>query len=440
MQLFHGEKCACGKIHDAGFDRMNVGRGAVRMVVSEVRRLGGTRVCLLADANTVKVGGIQVKGLLTDAGIPVVLSVLPAGVEPDEAGLDAALKGYDPTCDFVVGVGSGVVNDLGKCVATAAGVPYLIVATAPSMDGYASNTAAMVVNGLKVSLPRRCADVIIGDTDLLSTAPDEMLIAGIGDMIAKYVSIAEWRISNLITGEYYCEKVAAAVRAALATCVENAKGLLTRSPAAIEAVFEGLVLSGAAMNYAGLSRPASGVEHYFSHVWDMRGLAFKTPVALHGTQCAVGTLCAAGIYDALLNVKPDKGKAIRAVADFSPDAWFRELRAFVGPGADAMIKAEERDGKYDRKKHAERLSVISDNWDGIQTIIREEIPREKAIRSLLSSIGAPTAPEGIGQKREELPLTFAATRDVRDKYVLSRLVWDLGLSDLANACLLRENR
>ncbi|MBP5349337.1 MAG: iron-containing alcohol dehydrogenase, partial [Clostridia bacterium] len=259
MQLFHSEKCTCGKIHDAGFDRMNVGSGAVDTVAREVIRLGGTRVFLLSDENTVKVGGKRVERLLAGAGIPVASCVLPASVEPDEAGVDAAKKRFDPACDLVVAVGSGVVNDIGKCAAFDAGVPYLVVGTAPSMDGYASGSAAMVVNGLKVSLPRRCAAVIIGDTDLLATAPDEMLIAGLGDMIAKYVSIAEWRISHLVTGEYYCERVAAAVREALSVCVKNAKGLLSRNKTAIEAVFEGLVLSGAAMNYAGLSRPASGV-------------------------------------------------------------------------------------------------------------------------------------------------------------------------------------
>ncbi|MBO4284390.1 MAG: sn-glycerol-1-phosphate dehydrogenase [Clostridia bacterium] len=438
MQLFHSEKCACGKIHDAGFDRMNVGSGAVGTVALEAKRLGGTRAFLLSDENTAKIGGDRVKGLLTSAGIPVVSCVLPAAVEPDEAGVDAAEKCFDPACDLIVTVGSGVLNDIGKCLAAKAGVPYIVVATAPSMDGYASSSAAMVVDGLKVSLPRRCADVLIGDTDLLMTAPDEMLIAGLGDMIAKYVSIAEWRISHLVTGEYYCERVAAAVREALSVCVKNAKGLLSRDPAAIEAVFEGLVLSGAAMNYAGLSRPASGVEHYFSHIWDMRGLAFKAPVALHGTQCAVGTLCAATVYDKLLEVKPDRDEALRAVRAFDRDGWFKTLRAFVGPGADAMIAAEARDGKYDPVKHEARLGILLDNWQEIQTIVREEIPRANEIRSLLASIGAPTTPEGIGQKRSELPLTFAATRDVRDKYVLSRLVWDLGLTDLANACLLRE--
>ncbi|MBR6052576.1 MAG: sn-glycerol-1-phosphate dehydrogenase [Clostridia bacterium] len=439
MQLFHSEKCACGKIHDAGFDRMNVGSGAVGTVAREVIQLGGTRVFLLSDENTVKVGGERVAGLLAAAGIPVKSCVLPASVEPDEAGVLAAKGRFDPACDLVLAVGSGVVNDIGKCVAFDAGVPYVVVATAPSMDGYASGSAAMVVNGLKVSLPRRSADVLIGDTDLLASAPDEMLIAGLGDMIAKYVSIAEWRISHLVTGEYYCERVAAAVREALATCVKNATGLLSRDPAAIEAVFEGLVLSGAAMNYAGLSRPASGVEHYFSHIWDMRGLAFGTPVALHGIQCAVGTLCAASVYDALLEVKPDKDQALRSVKAFDRDAYFKELRAFVGPGADAMIEAEARDGKYDPQKHEARLRVLLDNWDEIRSIIREEIPRANEIRSLLSSLGAPQTPEAIGQKRSELPLTFAATRDVRDKYVLSRLVWDLGLTDLANARLLREN-
>ena len=123
MQLFHGEKCACGKVHDAGFDRMNVGRGAVNTVAREVIRLGGTRVYLLCDENTVKVGGELVAKLLAAAGIGVVPCVLPAGVEPDEAGVAAATERYDPACDLIVAVGSGGVNDIGKCVATAANVP-----------------------------------------------------------------------------------------------------------------------------------------------------------------------------------------------------------------------------------------------------------------------------------------------------------------------------
>ena len=103
-------------------------------------------------------------------------------------------------------------------------------------------------------------------------------------MLAKYVSICEWRIANLITGEYYCETIAQMVRTALKKCVDNAEGLLKRDEEAIKAVFEGLIIGGVAMSYAGVSRPASGVEHYFSHVWDMRALEFGTNMDLHGIQ------------------------------------------------------------------------------------------------------------------------------------------------------------
>ena len=115
------------------------------------------------------------------------------------------------------------------------------------MDGYASATSSMSRDGVKVSLNSRCADVIIGDTDILKTAPLHMLKSGLGDMLAKFVSIAEWRIAHIITGEYYCEEVAQLIRSAVKKCVDNAAGLLQRDEAAIEAVFEGLVIGGVAM-------------------------------------------------------------------------------------------------------------------------------------------------------------------------------------------------
>ena len=190
--------------------------------------------------------------------------------------------------DLILAVGSGVIQDLCKYVSFFAHVPYMVVATAPSMDGYASASSSMTRDGLKISLPSRSADVIIGDTQILKTAPMHMLRSGLGDMLAKFISIAEWRIAHIITGEYYCEEVAKLIRSAVKKCVDNAEGLLAREDAAIEAVFEGLVIGGVAMNYAGVSRPASGVEHYFSHIWDMRALAFNTPMDFHGIQCAVG--------------------------------------------------------------------------------------------------------------------------------------------------------
>ena len=157
---------------------------------------------------------------------------------------------FDVSCDGIVGVGSGVVNDLCKLLALVTERDYAVVGTAPSMDGYASDTSAMLVDGLKLSLNSHCADIIIGDTDILKTAPDVMLHAGLGDMLAKYVGLAEWKISNVINGEPFCPEIASLVKGALQACVNNAGGLMKRDDEAVKAVFDGLVISGVAMTYA----------------------------------------------------------------------------------------------------------------------------------------------------------------------------------------------
>jgi glycerol-1-phosphate dehydrogenase [NAD(P)+] len=336
---------------------------------------------------------------------------------------------YDPSCDAVIAVGSGVINDTGKILAATGNKPYIIVGTAPSMDGYASATSSMTRGGLKISLPSKSADVIVGDLDILKNAPMHMLVSGLGDMLAKYISICEWRIANLITGEYYCEEIAGLVRTALKKCVDNAKGLLERNEEAVKAVFEGLVIGGIAMTYAGVSRPASGVEHYFSHVWDMRGVEFGEKVELHGIQCAVGTLLAAKYYEKLKAIKPNKEKALAYATAFDYSAYSAQLTEFLGKGARSMRELEKTEGKYDLDRHAKRIDIIIANWDRMLKIIDEEIPASAELDELFSLIGAPKTVREIGIDPSTVPFTFKATKDIRDKYVLSRLCWDLGIID-----------
>ena len=353
--------------------------------------------------------------------------VFPTGeIEPDEKAVGSAVMHFDHSCNLIIAVGSGVINDIGKILANINKLPYFIVGTAPSMDGYASATSSMSMDGLKVSLPSKCPNVIIGDIDVLKNAPIKMLQSGLGDMLAKYISIAEWRIANEIIGEYYCERVAELICVALKRCVDNAEGLLNRDEEAVKAVFEGLVIGGVAMAFAGVSRPASGVEHYFSHVWDMRGLEFGTKVDLHGIQCAVATNIAAGLYEKVLKITPCREKAIAYTKAFEYKIWSEELRKFLGLGAEAMIALEAKEQKYSVEKHEKRLEIILEKWDKIQEIIREEIPTKKQIERILDKIGAPKTAQEIGIDCD-LSITLKATKDIRDKYVLSRLLWDLGV-------------
>ncbi len=422
--------CACGKTHDVAIDEVVIGRGAVNRLPELIEKYSAKKPFLLADCHTFAVAGAQICELLEKRGIAYGKYVFSdENLEPNEQAVGATMMHFDVTCDLIIGIGSGVINDIGKILSNISGRKYIIVATAPSMDGYASATSSMSMDGLKVSLNSRCADVIIGDTDILKHAPMHMLQAGIGDMLAKYVSIAEWRIANIITGEYYCARVASLIRDALKKCVDNAQGLLKRDEQAIEAVFEGLVIGGVAMAYAGVSRPASGVEHYFSHVWDMRGLEFGTAVSLHGIQCAIGTLQAVKLYAELKKLTPDVQKASAYVSAFSWEDWKAELRKFLGNSAEAMIAQEEKEQKYDKSTHPARFARIAQNWDEILQILDEELPTYTQLCAIMDTIGLSKDLQAIGVDSQTAKRTFRATKDIRDKYVLSRLAWDLGVLD-----------
>ena len=427
MKNYLGSKyCSCGKEHDITVDDVVVGKGVVRRLPEFVNKYAAKKPFILADRNTWKAAGETVADILRENGIVFSSYVYPVEeLEPNEEAVGSAFMHFDNSCDLIIGVGSGVINDIGKILSNVSGRKYIIVGTAPSMDGYASATSSMSMDGLKVSLNSHVADVIIGDIDILKQAPEHMLKSGLGDMLAKYISIAEWRIGHLITGEYYCEQVAQLIRGALKKCVDNAEGLLKRD----ETAFEGLVIGGVAMAYAGVSRPASGVEHYFSHVWDMRALEFGTQADLHGIQCAMGTMKAVTLYEAIKSIVPDWEKASAAVEAFDYTQWSEELRRFLGKSGETMIAQEMKERKYDKSSHPARFQVIADNWDTILRIIDEELPSVEEMTRIMDTIGISRDPATIGVDKECLKMTFKATKDVRDKYVLSRLAWDLGILD-----------
>lgn len=427
LRAFEGA-CACGRRHESALKKIVIEKGAIERLPQLLQEFSLTKPFLLSDRNTYEAAGRRVEDVLRTQGVAFSGYVFPdRSLKPDEVAVGGAVMHFDKSCDVVITIGSGVLNDVGKTLAATAHTFYIIVGTAPSMDGYASATSSMEVDGFKVSIPSRSADVIIGDIDVLHQAPAHMKTSGLGDMLAKYVSICEWRIAHELLGEYYCERTADIVRTALKKCVDNAEGLLRGDEEAVAAVFEGLAISGVAMEYAGLSRPASGVEHYFSHIWDMRGLAFGTPVDLHGIQCAIGTRLAIQGYEKIKTLVPDRERALAYVRAFDYGAWSQTLREFLGRAAEPIIAAEAKDGKYDLEKHEKRFAVIERKWDTILRIMDEELPSLAEYDRILTAIDAPKSAGEIGIDESIVPLTFRVTKDVRNKYILSRLAWDLGV-------------
>jgi len=254
-----GFECECGVHHAAPLKFIKIARGAVNSVPEALAAMGGTRPFVVCDHNTYKAAGEKVCAILKAAGIEYTCYLVPEcgypKVEPDESALGSIAMHFDVKCDSVIAVGGGVINDLCKVFAYDCGRPQMIVGTAPSMDGFASNSSSMVVDGVKTTLYNRTPQAIVLDTEIMAQAPMRMLWAGFGDMIAKYISVCEWRISHIVTGEYYCEHVAELMRSALRKITAASDRITSRDPDAIGAVAEGLVLGGLAMSFARFPDP-----------------------------------------------------------------------------------------------------------------------------------------------------------------------------------------
>ena len=422
-----GEICSsCGKRHFGLLRDYIAKENAIAEIPALLEKYACGKPFVLCDPNTYRAAGKWVEDVLKSAKIPFSLHVMTAEKPaPDEKTVGEALMYCEPSCDSVIAVGGGVINDTCKILAAAKNVPDIIVATAPSMDGFASATSSMERSGLKTSLNSKCPDAVIADPDILLRAPKRMILSGIGDILAKYVSLAEWEIANILVGDFYCETIANIVKDSLWQCVRDAKAAVNGDKQAILSVMEALVISGIAMNYAKISRPASGMEHYISHIVDMRALEWGTPCDFHGIQCAVAALTTVRAYEALFKTIPNREKALSAVASWDNEKWNDYLREKLGKGAKSIIAGEEKERKYDKEKHAVRLEKIVRNWD-IFAEIAKGLPSSEELEAFMTDIGHPTKPEELGLTFAQWREAFLMAKDIRDKYVLGRLLWDVG--------------
>ncbi len=419
--------CVCGRVHAAGISNVIIESGAIRRVPEVVRSYGASKVFVVADGNTYEAAGKEICALLEKDGMPYTLFCLPSeSFECGEEQLGAICMHFDTSCDFVLGVGSGVINDLCKVVSNITDRPYVIFGTAPSMDGYASSTSSVIKDRFKTSIQSRVGDTVIADLDILCKAPMRMILSGLGDMLAKYISIAEWKIANIVRGDYFCPQVADMMLDGLAQCMEHLDGLPKRDPEAIKAVMNGMVLSGIAANYTGGSAPASGMEHYFSHISDLRGIEFGATTDLHGIQCGAATIETLALYEKMRTITPDKEKALAYAAKFNYEDWKKVLYSRLGSCANGMVAAEEREHKYDVDRHRERLGVILAHWEEIRAVFYT-LPTPAEIEDKLRAIGLPTRFTEIGFSEEDLHYAILMSKDIRDKYVGTRLLWDLGI-------------
>ena len=359
--------CACGKSHKVDIQAIRVGSGVMQELPGILRDLGASHIFLVADHYTYEAAGRQVEQLLDQAGLAYHKRVFQTETPlvPNEYALGSVLAAMTSQDDMLLAVGSGTLNDVTKYVSARTGVPYVIAATAPSMDGYASTVAPTILDGFKTTLPAVYPAAIVADVDILKDAPMPMLTAGFGDNIGKFTSLADWRLSHQLNGEYYCPEVAGVIEAAVETCAANAKALAQREPQAIRAVTEALILSGLAMGMVGVSRPASGAEHQMAHYWEMDALRRGEEHPLHGNAVGVGTVLAASLYEMAAEylpqgfAAPDKGQILACLQAAGSCADPKELGIRRELCLESLLHAMELRDRFTVQKLLEQKGKLS---------------------------------------------------------------------------------
>jgi glycerol-1-phosphate dehydrogenase [NAD(P)+] len=301
-------ECTCGRRHSVGIKNIVTGSGVSNRIPELLADFKKGEILLLADTNTYRVCGEKVLRLLKNGGYQVREFIFNTPEErhliPDEKAIGRVFIEHDSDLSLILSVGSGVLNDLGKYLSYKTGTPYIIVATAPSMDGYASVVSPAVLEGRKVTLKGTYPAAVIGDTEILRNAPKEMINAGFGDIIGKITALADWNLSRVINNELYCETCADMVKNSLERCIENIDGIVRRDEKSIQYLMEALLLAGIAIGFHGDSRPASGSEHSFAHYWDMDAIARGEEHPLHGNSVAVGTVITSYVYEYMRSYLP----------------------------------------------------------------------------------------------------------------------------------------
>ncbi len=303
--------CSCGRRHNFSVHDMAIGKGAIEELPKIAEPFKEDKILVVFDNNTYEVAGrkavellrahgFQVKELLFDVGEDILL--------PDEKTLGRILQEHDMDVKLMIAVGSGVLNDSVKFVTSRTGIPYIIVATAPSMDGYVADGAPIISQGYKYSPVAHLTYGLVGDTDILQTAPQDLIQAGYGDVIGKITALADWDLAVKANGDYRCDTCVTLVQKALDACFAKAEGLKDRNGESLGALMEALTLTGVAMALINISRPASGAEHMLSHFWEMDSIARGENPHHHGIQVGVATPVIARFFEELEDILPEGTK------------------------------------------------------------------------------------------------------------------------------------
>ena len=412
-ELLKDKPCDCGRTHSCAIKHVIIEKNAIEKVGALLE--GYKKILLVADTNTYATCGERVKAQIGEKLENVLIYERKGLLIPNEEGIEEMRAKLTKETDLIVGIGSGVIQDLCKCVSFQEKLPYHIIATAPSMDGYASVGAAMIIAGMKVTYTAHVPEVIVGDIDVLKDAPMDMIKSGYGDILGKYSCLNDWKLSKVVRDEYFCQYVYDLTFDMLNKTKDLGPALLKRDPDAIQTLMEAIVGVGVCMSLVGNSRPASGSEHHLSHFFEITGIVDDTPYFMHGTDVAYSC-----VYTEMLREEMLKLEKAPENTRLSREEWEKHIRAIYTKIADEVIALQDKMGWYEE----DRWPTYSAKWEEIKAVMAE-VPSSKKLTEYLASIEMDVAEfeKLYGKEKIEQALKFA--KDLKDRYTVLWMYYDL---------------
>ena len=410
--ILRGVECTCEKTHHCDIEYVYIEAGAIARLEKICEQ--NENILIVADENTYSAAGENVEKALCRKSVKKLIFPGKTVLIPNEKAIEKVREALDGA-ELILGIGSGVIQDLCKYVSFFEKIPYIIVATAPSMDGYASDGAAMILKGMKETVKVGLPKAIIADTSVLKDAPIEMIKAGYGDIIGKFSALCDWKLSATVNDEYFCQYIYDTTYKMIEDSLSTAKGLLNRNEASIKTLMEALIIVGIMMSFTGSSRPASGSEHHLSHFFEIVGIVDSEPYFPHGIDVAYSTVVTCEIRGKILKSEFPDG-----LYRLSRTEYIEKMNAIYKSVANGCVALQDKVGNYE----ADRLKTYKEKEEEIRRVLAETPSAEDIIKMLaIAELDMREFYDLYGAKKINDAVLYA--KDLKDRYTVLWLYYDL---------------
>lgn len=421
--------CGCSYNHDIPDMKIFINTGLINDCADIIEQnMSGKNVLVTADENTYEVAAKRIIQSLNSKGFNTALCLLKGDkVEPSPERTEEIMEYIKSDTDFLLSVGSGVVTDLTRRSSFLTEKPFAVFGTAASMDGYTSITSSMMENGMKITKYGKSAEIIMFDPTILATAPPVMQAAGIGDILAKYNVLVDWKLGSVVAGEVFCPLCEQLLLEALDLCSSSIDEIIKRSEKGMQALIESLILAGLTVLIVQSTRPVASVEHNISHYFEMTSLAYGGPSPSHGIGVGIGLIYSLLFHDMLRSLDINSIDEEQIKADKMTKQQKKDfIMKYYPPGVgEEVLKANET-WYLTWEQQLSRIKALKAYHEQYKKDC-EILPGYKDIIYMFDKLDAPTSAKKAGIGIDRLKDALLCTKDYRTRYSIAQALDELGI-------------